>query len=274
VSAVSFFSRIGGQKRTYLAALDPVSGLATAWDPSMDDRVLALAVNDGTVYAAGWFRNTHFLSGAGPYVSRNFVAALDAASGLATAWDPNASSAVRSLAVVDGSIYMGGDFTGVGGSTRNHIGAVDAATGIATEWNPGANAAVRALTSGAGALYAGGDFTSLGPYPRLSLAGVLPLETVGVPEAPVVELAPLRLSPNPTSSTARIDYVLRRAGHVRIGVYDTQGRRIALPVDEARPAGRGSATWNARGEGARPGLYFIRVEAPGMRVAKRLVLVE
>jgi hypothetical protein len=176
--------------------------------------------------------------------------------------------------VTGGTVYVGGAFTSLGGQARSHIASLDAASGLPTSWDAGANGNVNAFAMGTGALYAGGAFTSMGDYPRASLAGVIPLESVDVPATVTDAYEPVRVSPNPTSSSARIDYTLPRPGHVRIGVYDTQGRRLAVPVDGARPAGRNSAVWNARAVGVRPGLYFVRIEAPGVQETSRLVFVE
>jgi hypothetical protein len=55
--------------------------------------------------------------------------ATDAATGLATAFNPNADSFVCLLAVAGGTVYAGGYFTTIGGQTRNNLVALDAATG-------------------------------------------------------------------------------------------------------------------------------------------------
>ena len=92
-------------------------------------RVYGLALSDGVVYAGGWFTTI------GGQARRN-IAALDAATGLATAWDPCANDDVWSLAVSDGVVYAGGWFTTIGGQARNYIAALDARTGAATAWDP------------------------------------------------------------------------------------------------------------------------------------------
>ena len=63
------------------------TGLATAWDPSANGQVNALAASGGTVYAGGLFTDM----GGTP---RSRIAALDGANGLATAWDANANGQV------------------------------------------------------------------------------------------------------------------------------------------------------------------------------------
>ena len=67
---------------------------------------------------------------------RNHVAAFDLSSGQLLPWDPNADGIVWSLDVLNGTIYMGGEFRNVGGVPRPYAAAVDATTGIVTPWNP------------------------------------------------------------------------------------------------------------------------------------------
>jgi hypothetical protein len=127
VYAGGYFTSIGGQSRTYIAALDAGTGLATAWNPgAVTLGVDALAVDGSTVYAGGSFSE---IGGQ----SRHYIAALDAATGLATAWNPAANGTVTALAVSGSTVYAGGGFGG-------GIAALDATTGLATVWNPGRTA--------------------------------------------------------------------------------------------------------------------------------------
>ena len=86
--------------------------------------VLALAVSGSTVYAGGQF------SAVGGQ-TRDGIAALDASTGLATAWNPDASAngwrgSLKALAVSGSRVYAGGSFTSIGGQPRAHIAALDA----------------------------------------------------------------------------------------------------------------------------------------------------
>ena len=91
--------------------------------------MFTLAVSGSTVYAGGYFNS---IGGE----ERHRIAALDARTGDAAAWNPTAGESVYALAVSGSTVYVGGSFTSVGGVGRNNIAALDAQTGKATAWNP------------------------------------------------------------------------------------------------------------------------------------------
>ena len=78
--------------------------------------------------------------------TRNRIARLDATTGLADSFNPNANDSVRSIAVQsDGKILAGGFFNGansIGGQTRNRIARLDPTTGLADSFDPNANSTV------------------------------------------------------------------------------------------------------------------------------------
>ena len=96
--------------------------------------VFAIAVQaDGKILAGGFFTS---IGGQ----TRNRIARLDAMTGSADSFDPNANDVVYSIAVqADGKILAGGDFTSIGGQSRNHIARLDATTGLADSFDPNAN---------------------------------------------------------------------------------------------------------------------------------------
>ena len=167
------FSRIGGQARGRLAALDATTGLATAWNPSANNAPVAIVANGNTVYAGGYFTSV----GGQP---RNDFAAVDVTTGRVTAWDPNAQLSNgfgRFALVVSGrTVYAAGPFFTVGGQSRNHFAAIDANTGIVTPWDPQADDpqfnAIYSLAVSGNRVFAAGDFTHIGGQPRLGLAAL------------------------------------------------------------------------------------------------------
>jgi hypothetical protein len=90
-----------------------------------------------------------------------------------------------------------------------------------------------------------------------------------------IELALLPAAPNPMRDATVIRYDLPVEARVRLSVLDLQGRRVASLDEGTRSAGRHSATWSGSGAGgnARPGLYFVRLDALGVSTVRRLVLV-
>ncbi len=166
-----FFTSVGGQSRTNIAALDANlnTNNATAWNPGAGGPVDALAISGTTLYAGGTFTSI----GGQP---RNRIAALNTTvnTNNATAWNPNSDSFVNSLAVSGTTVYVGGIFGNIGGQPRANIAALDATvnTNNATAWNPGANSTVERVFVNGGTVYAGGQFTTIGGQPRNRFAAL------------------------------------------------------------------------------------------------------
>ena len=73
---------------------------------------------DGKILAGGFFNGANSIGGQ----TRNFIARLDATTGLADSFNPNANDQVFSIAVqADGKILAGGYFSLIGGATRNRF---------------------------------------------------------------------------------------------------------------------------------------------------------
>lgn len=73
------------------------------------------------------------------------------------------------------SVYVGGQFTNIGGQSRANLAQINGITGFATSWNPqvtGGNGIVRSLVLNGSSLYVGGEFTSAGGASRFNLAAI------------------------------------------------------------------------------------------------------
>jgi hypothetical protein len=152
---------LGPNQHGGIGALDTSSGGALDWNPyptipSGNAFVHALAVDGTTIYAGGYFSQI----GGQP---RNNIAALNSATGLATAWDPNATAGgyVETLLLQGTTMYAGGYFSQIGGQARSSIAALDSATGLATSWEQQLNGPVFMLANGGGTIYAGGLFANV-----------------------------------------------------------------------------------------------------------------
>ncbi|MCC6302294.1 MAG: chitobiase/beta-hexosaminidase C-terminal domain-containing protein [Gammaproteobacteria bacterium] len=171
------FTTVAGSSFPYLAKIILAQNLPVAtWAPQMDASVRALTVstNGASLYIGGDFTRI----GA---AARGRLAALSIANGaVIPTWNANgegdANDSIRALALSpDGrTLYIGGDFTAVGGVARNHLASVSTTTGAVLPWDPGADGRVRALVLSAdgATLYAGGDFTAVGGQPRRGLAAL------------------------------------------------------------------------------------------------------
>jgi uncharacterized delta-60 repeat protein len=164
-----FFSSIGGQIRNRIARLDPVTGLADSFNPNASSFVLSIAVQaDGKILVGGQFNGANSIGGA----TRNFMARLDPATGLADSFDPSGDGEVESIVVqADNKIVVGGFFGLIGGFTRHFIARLDPVTGLADSFNPNATASVHCLALQAdGKILVGGGFTSISGQPRHYIA--------------------------------------------------------------------------------------------------------
>ncbi len=165
------FSGVGGQSRNNLAAVDATTGNASSWNPNPNGTIHSIAVSGSVVYVGGEFTESPW----GPSIGgqqRNRLAALDATTGSATAWNPNANATVLALAVSGSTVYAGGEFTSIGGQVRNYFAAIDASTGNVTSSNPNPNARVRTAVVSGSTIYVGGDFLSIGGQIRNYIAAV------------------------------------------------------------------------------------------------------
>jgi hypothetical protein len=163
------FTTAGGSFRNNAAAIDAVTGLATAWNPDINNRVNDAAID--TINAVAYLGGTFTLvNGA---TARNRIAAIDLTSGLATGWDPDANNAVEAVGFLAPNVYIGGSFTTVnGGTPRNRAAALDTTTGVATSWDPNLNGSVFTMAVTAPTVWLGGAFTTVGGFPRTRVAAV------------------------------------------------------------------------------------------------------
>ena len=161
---------------TALATLGP--NPAAPW-ATANGRVLAIVRVNGVVYVGGKF--TQMIDRDGTVLVRNHLAAISAADGHVLPWNPGANNIVRSFAVsTDGkTIYIGGDFTSLGGAPRAHAAAeaaIDPAStvigGTLRQWAPKADGSIYTIAQLGARVYLGGAFLHVGSHGRPRLASV------------------------------------------------------------------------------------------------------
>jgi hypothetical protein len=152
----------------------PASPWATA-----NGRVLAIVRVNDVVYVGGKF--TELIDTDGTVLARNHLAAVSAADGHVLPWNPGANGTVRTMAVsIDGnSVYIGGDFTSLGGAPRAHVAAMAAiapssatTSGTVRAWSPNTDGIVYGVTQIGSRVYLGGAFLHVGGHGRPRLASV------------------------------------------------------------------------------------------------------
>lgn len=119
------------------------------------------------------------------------------------------------------------------------------------------------------------------PHEGLDMRGVVVVEApVGV--TPLTGLTGAigftsELSPNPTRHGTSFRFALREGGRARAVVIDAAGRRVAEVLDQELAPGTYGATWDGNdraGRRASPGVYFVHLELPGYRSAKRVAIAQ
>jgi len=156
------FTTVNGISKIRIAAIDATSGAPTAFQADANAEVRALLINGSRVIAGGNFTTINTLA-------RPKLADLDLTTGAPSSWAPapSAPGNIFSMALDGNVLYIGGNFTAVGGSPFTNIAAVNTVSGAAlTSFNPGADNIVFGLGVAAGKVYAGGSFLNFGAAPK------------------------------------------------------------------------------------------------------------
>ncbi len=172
----TYIGGVGGAYRIKLAAINVVTGIATAWNPNPNGFVLSMYLDGNILYVGGTFSN---IGGQ----TRNYLAAVDATTGIATSWNPNVSNptwsyfggGIYAVTVSGSNVYIGGFFSQVGGQSRQAVAAIDINSGVATAWNPGVGYGLDVVTDiliNGNKAYVVGAFSNAASQPRSHIAAI------------------------------------------------------------------------------------------------------
>jgi hypothetical protein len=165
---------LGGAPRYFAGRVPTTSSTADPnWDPHPSSSVYAIVVSGSTIYLGGAFTAINQ-----PFVTADFVAAVDDSTGaVISGFLPpgGANQSVYSLALADGTLYVGGTFSQMNGAQRRGAAALDAETGALMSWDPDPQSAVAALAAANGVVYAGGSFSNIGGLARNGIAALDPI---------------------------------------------------------------------------------------------------
>ncbi len=83
--------------------------------------------------------------------------------------------------------------------------------------------------------------------------------------------------PNPFNPSTLIPYQIGKTARVRLRVYNLLGQPIRTLVDQLHVAGSEIVEWdgrNDRGEGVGAGIYVVRMEAEGVALTRKMLLLD
>jgi hypothetical protein len=78
--------------------------------------------------------------------------------------------------------------------------------------------------------------------------------------------------PNPFNPVTNIEFQIPGSKFVILKIFNVLGEEVANLVNEAKPAGRSTVTWNAAGFSN--GVYFYRLQAGGFSETRKLILMK
>ena len=214
------FDSIGGLARNHIAKiLAAGSGSADAsWNPNADGPIdaSALDVVGGQLYVGGAFTNIGGQSRAGLA-----KVAIAGAGSTDLTWNPSPAGGEYSPSFVltldgSGSLYVGGNFTTIGGESRNSLAKLSTSgTGAAdATWNPSPTQPYGAeftlvealLLDTSNNIYVGGNFANIGGQTRNAVAR-LSVAGAGAADA----------TWNPKADGDVTSFVLDGSGHIYAG---------------------------------------------------------
>jgi trimeric autotransporter adhesin len=147
-----------GPRTGPIALFDQTSGGLLTSTPPRINGVVKAVVSDG---AGGWFIGGTFTRVGSAAVTN--IAHLNPDLTLDTHWNAKVlGTTVNALALDNGTLYMGGSFTRIGGQVFSGGLAGISATNPVVTWNPSLSGTVNAMQVAGGILYAGGSFFSVG----------------------------------------------------------------------------------------------------------------
>ena len=155
------------------------SGQSMGTFPKVNDGTVLISIPDGQGgwYIGGTFSKINNLT-------RNKIAHTLQNGSVDPNFNPSFSGVGVNSLYLDSTrnlLYVGGEFSSIGGQTRNNLAGITTSTGIATSWNPNVTGndgsytpIVNAIAfdSANGLIYIGGLFTSVGGQSRQRIAAI------------------------------------------------------------------------------------------------------
>ena len=269
------FDFVGGGLRYRIASLNGTTGAAEPFNPNPTGPVNALIVEPT---AAGDIQNVIF---AGNFTAIDILGTTPAP--YLARWPtmftsvPAANAQIRAMRRDGSLLYIGGDFTAIGGSPRSHLARLNISGSAPSVglYNPSlAGGDVYTVETDGGYVYAGGSHLTVNGLPNPYFTGIYQFLTgVDSPAPPVPSAVRVHAAPNPFGEGTAIRFTLESSARTRVHLYDAQGRLVRRLHDDVLPAGRHAVAWNGRDDRDRvvgSGVYFAEVTAGERRSVSKL----
>jgi outer membrane protein assembly factor BamB len=223
------FDSVGGRPRNRLAAVDARSGKPKPWRPRFADAHGAwdLAPTGDSLFVEGlWLKEAE--EGSHDEVTRQRLARVDARTGAVKQWYPTPKGDF-SLEASGSTIYLGGEFSRIGGLRRRNLAAIDAASGAVSAWRPNPNGTVDLVVPARRRVYVVGDFKRIGGSRRAGLAAVDRRSGAAEPWTPTVRTQLAAVGVSGRGQVALGHWKSKIRGFVRNGLaaIDTSTGRIS-----------------------------------------------
>ncbi len=260
-----YFTEAGGIEANYIAAWYGSSwhALGSGMARPYTCKVTALAVYNGDLYAGGLFDT------AGGKPATN-IAKWDGTSWSAVGNGINGQ--VYSLASYNGNLYASGYFFIAAGGPGNYITKWDG-----SQWSnvgTGTDGPINFFLVQDNKLYAGGSFTTAGDRPAKNIAvwsdNVASVKNSG--NSNPKEFYLYQNYPNPFNPTTNIEFRISDFGFVSLNVYNSLGKKIAVLINEEKPAGYYQVNFNA--ENLPSGIYFYKIQSGSYSSVKKMILIK
>lgn len=156
-------------------AVGLISGSGAKVNVDTLDRDTNLPITNGTIYSViadslgGWYIGGSFTKVGDTLINK--IAHILSSGVVDLEFNPNANGTVRVMISSGDYLYIGGEFSSIGGQTRNRLAKINKINGVADiTFNPNSNSTVYSLGINGNDLYVGGAFATIGGQSRNRIA--------------------------------------------------------------------------------------------------------
>ncbi len=162
------FNTIAGVNRKSIASFDLTNNRSLIYDYSADDTVFCLAVSSKGLFVGGTFNSVGGKT-------REHLAVYNTNNGQLTNWKLNSiggtsSAEIKTLILKNEQLFIGGNFSGINGTSAEDICAINILTNVVTAWPYRFNNTINTMAIFNDTIYIGGEFTQINSTTQNRLA--------------------------------------------------------------------------------------------------------